>query len=145
MQTKNLAIIKHCEGKSLVAYKCPADVWSIGYGHTRGVVPGDKITEKEAEAFLREDIADAEDAVNTYVTAPISQTMFDALVSFVFNVGAGNFKESTLLKKLNAKDYTGAANEFHRWTYAGGKKLTGLVKRRKYESLLFINAPFELM
>lgn len=138
MRTVNYEIIKEFEGLRLEAYKCPADVWTIGYGHTRGVIPGDVITKKEAEAFLSEDVEDAESAVNEYVNVKLNQNQFDALVSFVYNLGAGNFKSSTLLRKLNQGDYLGAANEFERWNKAGGKVLNGLVRRRKAESNLFI-------
>lgn len=143
MKTVNKEIVKEFEGLRLEAYKCPADVWTIGYGHTRGVIPGDVITEKEAEIFLAEDLEDAESAVNEYVEVKLNQNQFDALVSFVYNLGAGNFKSSTLLRKLNAGDYLGAANEFKRWNKAGGKVLNGLVRRRAAECNLFIGAYYE--
>ncbi|WP_417764674.1 lysozyme [Shewanella chilikensis] len=143
MKTVNKEIIKEFEGLRLEAYKCPADVWTIGYGHTRAVVPGDVITEKEAEDFLSEDVEDAEDAVNAYVDVKLNQNQFDALVSFVYNLGAGNFRSSTLLRKLNAGDYLGAANEFKRWNKSGGVTLNGLVRRREAEANLFIGAYYE--
>lgn len=138
MHTQNLSIIKLSEGLRLEAYLCPAGVWTIGYGHTKGVKKGDFITLEEAEMLLREDVKDAENAVNKYVKVGINQNQFDALVSFVFNLGSGNFKTSTLLRKLNTGDYLGAANEFKRWNKAGGKVLNGLVKRREDEANLFI-------
>lgn len=138
MKTVNKEIIKEFEGLRLEAYKCPADVWTIGYGHTRAVFPGDAITEKEADAFLSEDLEDAEDAVNAYVDVELNQNQFDALVSFVYNLGSGNFKSSTLLRKLNGGDYLGAANEFKRWNKAGGIVLNGLIRRRDAEANLFI-------
>lgn len=138
MKTVNKEIVKEFEGLRLEAYKCPADAWTIGYGHTLGVIPGDVITEKEAEILLAEDLEDAESAVNEYVKVKLNQNQFDALVSFVYNLGAGNFKSSTLLRKLNAGDYLGAANEFKRWNKAGGKVLNGLVRRRAAECNLFI-------
>ena len=88
--------------------------------------------------FLRQDVAESERAVNQHVHVPLTQHQFDALVSFVFNLGAGNFRTSTLLKKLNARDYDGAAQEFGRWVQAGGKTLPGLVRRREAESALFL-------
>ena len=138
MKTKNTAVIKHYEGLQLKAYKCPAGVWTIGYGHTRGVKECDVITEKQADLYLLDDLRDAENAVNIHTKVKLNQNQFDALVSFVYNLGSGNFKSSTLLKKLNAGDYIGAANEFKRWNKAGGKVLNGLVKRRASETNLFI-------
>lgn len=133
-----LNLIKHFEGLWLRAYKCPANIWTIGYGHTTGVCPDDVITEDQAISLLRKDIAESERAVNQYVHVPLTQNQFDALVSFVFNLGVGNFSTSTLLKKINAGDYDGAAREFGRWVNAGGKALPGLVRRRKAESALFL-------
>ena len=132
-----LDIIKASEGLRLTAYRCPADVWTIGYGHTKGVKPGDKCTVSQADQYLREDCSDAEWAVNAQVTVPINQNQFDALVSFVFNLGGTNLKTSTLLQKLNGADYVGAALEFPRWNKAGSKVLPGLVKRRAAEQTLF--------
>lgn len=115
-------------------------VWTVGWGHTLTAFKGMEITLEEAEKFLREDIKVAERAVNKYVSVPISQSMFDALVSFTFNVGSGALKASTLLKLLNGFDVEGAANEFTKWTYAGTPKtkLAGLVKRREAEKALFL-------
>lgn len=138
MITCNIEIIKRYEGLRLKTYKCPAGVLTIGYGHTKTAKQGQVITEDYAVELLRLDIADAERAVNKYVKAPINQNQFDALSSFVFNLGSGNFRSSTLLKKLNARDYLGAANEFKRWNKAGGKVLNGLVRRRESEANLFI-------
>lgn len=121
----------------MTAYKCPAGVYTIGYGHTKGVKKGLKITKKEAEAFLREDIEQFENGVNKYVSVPLTQNQFDALVSFVYNVGLGAFKTSTMRKKLNTKDYAGAANEFLRWNKSNGVVLTGLIRRRNAEKTLF--------
>jgi lysozyme len=132
-----LNLIKHFEGLRLRAYHCSANVWTIGYGHTGGVRPGDVITAEEADAFLRQDVAEAESSVSRDVRIPLTQHQFDALVSFVFNLGAGNFSTSTLLRKLNAGDYTGAADEFLRWVNAGRKIQAGLVRRREAEKNLF--------
>ncbi len=97
------------------------------------------VTGQQADAFLREDLAVAELAVNTNVKAQMSQGQFDALVSFVFNVGAGNFVRSTLLRKLNAGDYDGAVAEFGCWVFAGKTVLPGLVRRRAAERELFLS------
>ncbi|BEO21356.1 lysozyme (plasmid) [Serratia marcescens] len=135
---KGLDLIKEFEGLRLQAYKCPADRWTIGYGHTAGVGPDDIITEEQAILLLCQDVAASERAVNQYVHVPLTQNQFDALVSFVFNLGVGNFRTSTLLKKLNADDDDGAAQEFGRWIHAGGKALPGLVRRREAERALFL-------
>ena len=134
---KGIELIKRHEGFRNKAYKCPADVWTIGYGHTRGVNNGDGITEMEGERFLRQDLAHAEAVVNSQ-RGDLTQNQFDALVSLVFNIGSGNFTRSTLLRKLkvNANDPT-IAYEFSRWKYGGGKVLPGLVKRRKDENDLY--------
>ena len=134
---KGIELIKRHEGFRNKAYKCPADVWTIGYGHTRGVNNGDVITEMEGERFLRQDLAHAEAVVNSQ-RVDLTQNQFDALVSLVFNIGSGNFTRSTLLRKLkvNANDPT-IAYEFSRWRYGGGKVLPGLVRRRKDETDLY--------
>ena len=143
-----LDIIKASEGLRLKAYLCPAGVWTIGYGHTKGVKEGDTCTVSQADRFLREDCMEAETAVTRLVKVPINQNQFDALVSFVFNVGADEdadkiaegLGDSTLLRKLNEGDYVSAALEFTKWNRAAGKVLPGLVKRRKAEQTLFSTA-----
>lgn len=135
---KGLELIKQFEGLRLEAYLCPAGVWTIGYGHTAGVSAGDIITSEQADSYLRQDLAGAEKAVNHAVSVAINQNQFDALVSFTFNLGAGNFQKSTLLKKMNSGDYQGAADQFLVWVKAGGKKLSGLVARRQAERALFL-------
>lgn len=134
-----LALIKQAEGGELTAYQDAAGVWTIGYGHTRGVKAGDRITQAQAEALLREDIRVAETVVSTNVKTALTQHQADALCSFVFNLGAGHFVRSALLKKLNAGDINGAADEFSRWIYADGKRLNGLVRRRAAERALFLS------
>ena len=114
-------LIKSFENCELTAYQDVAGVWTIGYGHTAGVYAGMTITQAQAEEFLRSDLKTAENAVNGKVTYPLTQNMFDALVSLTFNIGSGNFGSSTLLKKLNQGDINGAANEFDRWIYSGGE------------------------
>lgn len=135
-------IIKKHEGLRLKAYPDPAtksDPWTIGYGHTRNVKRGDVITEEQAEKFLDEDMAEAYACVDSLVKVPLHYHQRDALCSFVFNLGCTKLKNSTLLKKLNKKDYVGAANEFTRWVYGAGVVMPGLVKRRKEEKALFLS------
>ena len=132
-------LIKQFEGCRLEAYKCPAGVWTIGYGHTGSdVVSGKKITQEQAENLLKQDLIVHCNNVSKLVKVKLNQNQFDALVSFEYNVGYGNFSSSTLLKLLNKGDYTGAAGQFERWVYAGGKVLEGLKNRRKAEKELFI-------
>lgn len=127
------------EGLRLEAYLCPAGVWTIGYGHTKGAKPGMTITRQRAEALLKEDLLTAENTVNR-LHLKINQNQFDALVSFVFNVGSGNFLRSTLLKKIQANANDPAiAEEFNKWTRGGGRVLPGLVKRRQQEAELYFS------
>jgi len=129
-----------CEGCVLTAYPDPGtggSPWTIGYGHTNGVQHGDTCTPEQADAWLVDDISDAEVAVNRLVTVRLTQHQFDALVDWTFNEGAGNLESSTLLRKLNAGDYAGADAEFARWVRAGGRVLPGLVKRRALEAAWF--------
>jgi lysozyme len=133
-------IIRQCEGLRLKAYRCPAGKLTIGYGHTGAdVKTGMTITAAEADALLSRDLIAAEMAVSGAVTVPISENQFSALVSFVFNLGAGNFCGSTLLKKLNANDIFGAADEFPRWNKVNGQVLAGLTRRRNAERTLFLS------
>lgn len=138
LSEKGKTLIKKYEGLKLSAYKCPAGVWTIGYGHTAGVYAGQKITQKQADEIFDKDIKQFEDAVNSLVKVPLKQGQFDALVSFVYNVGKTAFANSTLLKMLNSGNYSGAGEQFNRWVFAGGKKLVGLVKRREEEKELFL-------
>jgi lysozyme len=129
------------EGVRLTAYPDPATggaPWTVGAGHTGpDVHPGMTITQDECMELLRGDIAHAEKVINDAVKVNISQNEFDALCSFVFNVGAGNFLSSTLLKLLNNGDYHGAANQFRWWDRAGGHEMPGLLKRRLAEAAIF--------
>ena len=138
-----LELIKRHEGLRLKAYRCPAGMWTIGYGHTKGVKRGMVIANVHAERFLEEDVQDAEEAVNRLVEVPMTQGQFDALVSFVFNLGIGAFSRSTLRKRLNDGDFCAAAEQFGRWVYGSqGKqkvKLPGLVARREDERALFVD------
>jgi len=132
-----LALIRQAEGLRLRAYKCPAGVWTIGYGTTAGVKEDQIITRERAEELLRDDVKRFEDQVLRLVKVQLTQGQLDALVSFTYNLGAANLGNSTLLRLLNAGDYKGAAAQFDRWTKAGGKELPGLVKRRAAERALF--------
>jgi len=134
-----LEMLKQFEGLRLKAYQDSAGVWTIGYGHTKKAYPGMVITRAEAERLLRQDLVRFERAVRDRATVPLTQNQFDALVSFSFNVGVGAFSKSTLLKRLNQKDYAGAKQEFKRWVYAGGRRLQGLVNRREREAQLFLS------
>ena len=137
---KGLDLIKSFEGLRLSAYKDVVGVVTIGYGTTAGVKMGDTITKERAEELLREDVARFEAQVLRMVKVPLTQGQHDALVSFVYNLGAGNLSNSTLLRLLNSGDYKGAAAQFDRWNKAGGKTLAGLVRRRAAERALFEGA-----
>jgi lysozyme len=138
---KGLDFITEVEGNKLEAYKDTGGVWTVGVGHTTdkhlNVLPGLKISKELSRWLLTIDVAEAEDSVNRLVNVPLNQNQFDALVSFVFNLGEGNFASSTLLKKLNAGDYGAVRNQLARWVYDNGKLLAGLVKRREGEANLF--------
>lgn len=136
---RGLDIIRKTEGLRLKAYLCPAGIPTIGYGHTSGVKLGQSCTRAQAEAWLIEDSSLAGKCVERSCKAPLSENQFSALVSFVFNLGCGAFSKSTLLKKLNARDYEGAASEFPRWNKDDkGKPLKGLTSRRAMEKALFV-------
>ena len=140
-EQKALEIIKKYEGLRLEAYLCPAGKPTIGWGHTHGVKLGQKISVAQAEVFLDHDYQEARDVVTRLVRVPLNENQVGALVSFVFNLGAGNLSVSTLLKKINRQDFIGAAKEFDKWVYAtvnGVKqKLNGLIARRAAERALF--------
>ena len=134
-------LIKSFEGFRAKTYVCPAGKKTIGWGHTGSdVFEGQTITEKEAEEILRKDLIFAETSVIELVDRPLTQNQFDALVSFVFNVGRGNFSKSTLRKLLNSGDIKKASAEFDKWIYSNGSVLSGLVERRKREKALFLKA-----
>ena len=126
--------IKEFEGFSNTAYKCAGDVWTCGFGTTKDITPTTRCTRSEAEQWLLRDIAPIEAYLNT-IPEVNTQGKFDALCSFIYNLGIGNFKSSTLLRKIKE----GASVEeiqaqFRRWVYAGKRKLAGLVKRREWEA-----------
>jgi lysozyme len=133
--------LKEYEGFEANAYKDTGGVWTIGYGtirwNDRPVEQGMVITEKEAELALQADLAWAQTAVNKLVKVPLKQNMFDALVSFVYNIGENAFSRSTMLQLLNSKQYEAAAKQFDRWKFDNGKEIKGLVVRRAKERRMF--------
>ena len=137
ISASGLALIKHFEGCKLKAYKCPAGVWTIGYGSTGShVKEGMVITQQEADNLLFSDVEKFERQVDS-LGISLKQYQFDALVSFAFNLGFGSLLKSTLLKKMNAGDFNAAALEFLKWNKAKGVVLSGLTKRREAEMRLF--------
>ena len=137
MKTQDTSIIKQYESCQLEAYKCPANVWTIGYGHTKDVTEGMTITEEEAEKLLKEDL----EVIDNYIDSLayfITQNQYDALVSFIFNVGIGNFAESTMKKYLDSGDMLMASEEFDKWVFCKGQVLGGLIARRSEEKELFL-------
>ncbi|TAJ97487.1 MAG: lysozyme [Reyranella sp.] len=139
-----LSLIKVSEGLEQEAYPDPGnkvtgEPWTIGYGHTAGVRRGDTCTEEQASEWLRQDLGLAEAAVRTRVEVPLTQGQFDALASFIFNVGVHAFVHSTLLRLLNGGDYEGAAGQFERWINGASGPLPGLVARRAAERDLFLS------
>ncbi|MGD1855998.1 MAG: lysozyme [Leptolyngbyaceae cyanobacterium] len=135
-------LIKSFEGLRLKAYQDAVGVWTIGYGTTRGVKPGQEITEAQAEALIKTDLTRFERDVSQAVRISINDNQFAALVSFTYNVGSGAMRSSTLLRKLNRRDINGAANEFPRWNRAGGRILAGLTRRRNAERALFLGQDY---
>ncbi|HGG8841610.1 MULTISPECIES: lysozyme [Enterobacter] len=146
MQTsdKGIALIKEFEGCKLTAYQDSVGVWTIGYGWTQPVDgkpirAGMTIKQETAERLLKTGLVSYESDVSRLVKVGMTQGQFDALVSFTYNLGARSLSTSTLLRKLNAGDYTGAAAEFMSWNKAGGKALKGLTRRREAERTLFLS------
>ena len=136
-----LKLICQFEGLRLEAYPDPATggkPWTIGFGHTEGVKEGDTCTEEEAYDWLREDCEDAEHCIDDFVEVELNQNQFDALVSFIFNLGCGNFKNSTLLRLINSGQFNAAAQQFLRWNKAQGQVMAGLTARREMEAKLFL-------
>ncbi|WP_039761262.1 lysozyme [Bartonella queenslandensis] len=142
ISTEGLALIKQWEGLRLSAYEDFGGVWTIGYGHTSAsgaprVHKEMKITEKEAENILCQDLKECEAAIEKAVTVPLSDEQFAALVSFSYNVGITAFCKSTLLKKLNKGEYEAVPTELQKWTRVKGKRIRGLVNRRAAEAGLW--------
>lgn len=133
-------LIKKYEGFRSKKYLCPAGLPTIGYGHQ--IRPREKfttLTPEKAEMLLKDDLRGVEANVTRLVKVGLTDNQFSALASLVYNIGAGKFASSTMLKRLNMEDYAGAANEFDKWVYAGGKRLDGLIARRNSEQELFNN------
>lgn len=138
-----LALIKRWEGCRLKAYQDSVGFWTIGYGHTSAagkptVTSGLKITQKEAEDILANDLGKYEDAVQRAITKRPTQHQLDAMTSLCYNIGPGSFAKSSVVRKFNAGDIAGAANAFLLFNKAGGKVLTGLARRREDEKKLFL-------
>ena len=136
---KGIALIKEFEGLRLKAYQCPGGVWTIGYGHTAGVKPGMLISKAQAEEYLKADLIAFERYLNGLGLA-LNQNQFDALVSFIYNVGTGHFSSSTLLRKVRANPQDNSImDEFLRWVYSKGRVLPGLQRRRLAEMKLYFS------
>ncbi|MDK1709049.1 lysozyme [Serratia marcescens] len=139
-----IELIKRFEGLRLKGYQDSVGVWTIGYGWTqpvdgKKVGPGMQIDQATADRLLKCGVVQYEQGVNQLVKERITQGQFDALVSFAYNLGLRSLSTSTLLKKLNAGDKAGAADEFGKWVNAGGKRLKGLVARRAAEREMFLS------
>ena len=132
------SLIRSFEGCRLSAYLDSAGVPTIGWGRTKGVKMGDTCTQQQADAWFDEELPEYEGYINDMVTVPLEQHQFDALVSWVYNLGPANFGQSTLLKRLNAGDFIGTAAEFRKWNRAGGVELPGLTRRRMAERAMFM-------
>jgi len=137
-------LIKEFEGCKLTAYKCPAGIWTIGYGTTAsafvGITPheGMKITQADAETYLKMAVEKFSEAIKPAITQPINENEMGAFVSLAYNIGSGAFKNSSALRHFNAGDKTKAADAILMWNKAGGKVLSGLVRRRAAERALFL-------
>lgn len=142
---KGRALIEQREGVRLKAYLDSVGIWTIGVGHTSAagpphVVPGLVITKEQCDEILSRDLGKFEDAVEKAVIVTMADHEFDALVSLAFNIGGYAFAKSTLVRRLNARDRSGAANAFLSWNKAGGKVLPGLTTRRQAERKQFLTA-----
>ena len=139
MTERCIELIKRFEGCRLQAYKCPAGVLTIGYGHTGNVKQGQRITQADADRLLQEDAAKIESGVRAALgSVQLADCKIDALVSFAFNVGVGAFRTSTLARKVKANpDDASIRSEFLRWVFAGGNRLQGLVRRREEEAKMY--------
>ena len=137
LSNKGVHLLKYFEGCETVAYQDSVGVWTIGYGHTKGVYAGMTITQKEADSMLLTELEEYESYVENMVSVELTQEQFDALVVWIYNLGPTNFKSSTLLRKLNSGDYSAVPTEIKRWNKAGGRVLEGLVKRREAEAAMF--------
>ena len=134
---EGIDLIKHFEGCELESYRCSANVLTIGYGTTKNVVEGMKISQHQAEELLMKDLEEFEEYVEDLIDVPLEQNQFDALVAWTYNLGLTNLKTSTLRKVLNKGAYDDVAEQIKRWNKANGKVLKGLVRRRNAEAELF--------
>ena len=134
---EGIDLIKHFEGGELESYRCSANVLTIGYGTTKNVVEGMKITQNQAEEMLMKDLEEFEEYVEDLIDVNLDQHQFDALVAWTYNLGPTNLKTSTLRKVLNKGAYDDVPEQMKRWNKAGGQVLKGLVRRRDAEALLF--------
>ena len=134
---EGIELIKNFEGCELKSYQDSVGVWTIGYGHTKEVKEGDEINQEHAEFMLTEEMPEYEGYINNMVKVPLEQNQFDALCSWVYNLGPTNLKNSTLLTVLNQERYKEVPQEIKRWNKAGGVVLNGLIVRRQAEALLF--------
>ena len=132
-----LTLTELFEGDILTAYRDQRGLWTIGYGHTANVHPGQTITQDEAVACLTADIHTAVNCVNEVVNIKLTQPQFDSLVDFAFNVGITNFRKSTLLKEINAGNFPQAIAQFNLWDHCGGIVNAGLLRRRQAEAAEF--------
>jgi len=137
IDTAGLALVRDCEGLRLKAYQDTSGIWTIGYGHTGAVRPGDSVSTERAEQLLKVDLARAEQAVAGLVKVPLTDNQFSALVCFVFNVGEAAFARSSLLRKLNEGGYLLVPACLKAWVFDNGRMLPGLVKRRTAEAALW--------
>ena len=133
-------LVKFFEGFEGKAYLCPANVWTIGYGRTKNVQEGDRITKVQAERDLLEELEEFAEQVLNSVKVELTQNELDALTSWTYNLGVGNLNSSTLLKKLNTGDKDSVPSEMLRWNKAAGKVLAGLTRRREAEAKLWAKA-----
>jgi len=138
MTDEGLALIRHFEGCKLTAYTCPAGVLTIGYGTTDGVKPGDKITQDMADLMLMRDVWKFEKGVKNLVHYDVNANQLSACTALAYNIGLGNFGNSTLLRMINAGSVEAAAEQFPRWNRSAGRIMAGLVKRREAERLLYL-------
>ena len=132
-----IELLKHFEGCELKAYQDSVGVWTIGYGHTKGIYEGLEITQSEAEKMLIDELPEYEGYITDKVVPMLQQHEFDALVCWVYNLGPTNLSSSTMLKKLNAGEFKEVPFQMKRWDKAGGQPLLGLTRRRNADALLF--------
>ena len=132
-----IELLKHFEGCELKAYQDSVGVWTIGYGHTKGIYEGLEITQSEAEKMLQDELPEYEGYVTDKVVPMLQQHEYDDLVCWVYNLGPTNLSSSTMLKKLNAGEFKEVPFQMKRWDKAGGQPLLGLTRRRNAEALLF--------